>query len=123
MAAETILGTTGTFTVRPEKIRIIATGTGVAEPALATYEQSASGTVRDVVYLGATRATACGLDAGGELVVDSQNIESTSVEVSRRERLGSGCAGEPHTSSPSHRLRDTPASGDSNQLDEQGDNP
>jgi putative spermidine/putrescine transport system ATP-binding protein len=73
-AAQTILGRDGTYTVRPEKIRIAALG---AAPN--PDEQAANGTVRDVQYLGAHTRYRVTLDAGGELVVDSQNLSSDPV--------------------------------------------
>ena len=70
------------FTVRPEKIRLLEEG---EEPqAGATVE---SGRIRDVVYVGAITRYGVELDAGGELTVVSQNLETGSTEV--RERQGS----------------------------------
>jgi putative spermidine/putrescine transport system ATP-binding protein len=68
------------FTVRPEKIRLLAEG---AEP-----ERGASvedGRIRDVVYVGAVTRYHVELDAGGELVVVSQNLETGSAEVLERQ--------------------------------------
>ena len=70
------------FTVRPEKIRLLDEGD---EPAPgATVE---AGRIRDVVYVGAITRYGVELDAGGELTVVSQNLETGSTEV--RERQGS----------------------------------
>ena len=44
-------------------------------------ELSASGTVRDVIYLGADTRYIVALDAGGELVVTEQNLDASSVEA------------------------------------------
>jgi putative spermidine/putrescine transport system ATP-binding protein len=74
--AERVIGAGGTFTVRPEKIRI-------EEPAatLAEHEQSALGRVREVVYLGSDTRYIVALDAGGELVVTQQNLQTSSMEA------------------------------------------
>ncbi|MDQ2941514.1 MAG: ABC transporter ATP-binding protein [Chloroflexota bacterium] len=75
-AARTIGGAEGTYTVRPEKIRFAAEGEQTAGDEL-----SASGTVRDVVYLGADTRYIVALDAGGELVVTQQNLDASSLEA------------------------------------------
>ena len=74
--AEQILGRPGTFTVRPEKIRM-------AEPDAATApdETSATGRIRDVVYLGPDTRFVVALDAGADLVVTQQNLATTSTEA------------------------------------------
>jgi putative spermidine/putrescine transport system ATP-binding protein len=75
VAAE-ILGEVGTFTIRPEKIRL-------ADPDVAVDadESSASGTIREVVYLGPDTRYMVALDAGGELVVTLQNLATSSTEA------------------------------------------
>ncbi|HEX5590328.1 MAG TPA: ABC transporter ATP-binding protein [Candidatus Limnocylindrales bacterium] len=75
-SALAIVGRDGTFTVRPEKIHI-------AEPDAAPGpdEASASGTIRDVVYLGPDTRYIVALDAGGELVVTQQNLQTSSMEA------------------------------------------
>jgi putative spermidine/putrescine transport system ATP-binding protein len=75
-AARAILGTDGTFTVRPEKIHLGAPG----DPTAAD-EASATGTIRDVVYLGPDTRYVVSLDAGGELVVTQQNLATSSMEA------------------------------------------
>ncbi|MBI2762296.1 MAG: ABC transporter ATP-binding protein [Chloroflexi bacterium] len=72
----TVLGTGGTFTVRPEKIRL-------ADPGFShgPDEASATGTIREVVYLGPDTRYIVALDAGGELVVTQQNLETSSMEA------------------------------------------
>jgi putative spermidine/putrescine transport system ATP-binding protein len=70
-AARAVLGVAGTFTVRPEKIRILP-----ASASIGADEQSTRGTVRDVQYLGAHTRYRVTLDAGGELIVDTQNVAS-----------------------------------------------
>jgi putative spermidine/putrescine transport system ATP-binding protein len=75
-AARTIAGEAGTYTVRPEKIRMTAVDEQTADDEL-----SASGTVRDVIYLGADTRYIVALDAGGELVVTEQNLDASSAEA------------------------------------------
>ncbi len=75
-AAERIVGRPGTFTVRPEKIRLGDPGEPVGED-----ETSATGRVRDVVYLGSDTRYVVALDAGGELVVTQQNLAVSSMEA------------------------------------------
>jgi putative spermidine/putrescine transport system ATP-binding protein len=74
--AEAILGQGGTFTVRPEKIRL-------GEPGDPTGpdEISALGTIRSVVYLGPDTRFVVGLDAGSDLVVTQQNLRTSSVDA------------------------------------------
>jgi len=74
--AQAIVGKTGTFTVRPEKIRL-------AEPAdeVTADESSALGTIRSVVYLGPDTRYIVALDAGSELVVTQQNLRTSSVDA------------------------------------------
>jgi putative spermidine/putrescine transport system ATP-binding protein len=72
------------FTVRPEKIRIVDGDAG----GLRTEE----GVVRDVAYAGMVTRYEIALDAGGQLQVVRQNLESSSAEVlaerGRRVRVG-----------------------------------
>jgi len=75
-AAEHIIGTEGTFTVRPEKIRLAEPNDPVAE-----HEHSALGRVKEVVYLGADTRYIVALDAGGELIVTQQNLQASSMEA------------------------------------------
>jgi putative spermidine/putrescine transport system ATP-binding protein len=74
--AEAVIGERGTFTVRPEKIRL-------AEPADAVGgdETSALGTIRSVVYLGPDTRFVVALDAGDELVVTQQNLRTSSSDA------------------------------------------
>jgi putative spermidine/putrescine transport system ATP-binding protein len=60
------------FTVRPEKIRILDADTTSGEP----------GTIRDAVYVGMVTRYYVELDAGGELQVVEQNLETSSEDVS-----------------------------------------
>ena len=74
--AEAVIGRTGTFTVRPEKIHL-AELDAVVEP----NENSATGRIRDVVYLGSDTRYIVALDAGSDLVVTRQNLATTSTEA------------------------------------------
>src|SRR4030095_16717672 len=60
-----------TFTVRPEKIRVLASDAAEGEP----------GVVRTVVYLGPATRFDVELDQGGELVALQQNLEVSSSDV------------------------------------------
>ncbi len=74
--AERVFGTAGTFTVRPEKIRL-------AEPesVVAAGEIGVDGRIREVVYLGSDTRYYVALDAGSELVVTQQNLATSSMEA------------------------------------------
>jgi putative spermidine/putrescine transport system ATP-binding protein len=74
--AERIVGKTGTFTVRPEKIRLAA-----PEDPVADDESTALGRIRNVVYLGPDTRYVVTLDAGAELVVTQQNLTTSSMEA------------------------------------------
>jgi len=60
-----------TITIRPEKIRMSDERAGQGEP----------GAVREVVYVGMVTRFVVDLDAGGELVVVRQNLETSSQEA------------------------------------------
>ncbi len=70
-----------TFTVRPEKIRVLPESAPEGEP----------GVIRAAVYLGPFTKLVVALDRGGELTVVEQNLETSSSDVhemeSRRVRL------------------------------------
>jgi putative spermidine/putrescine transport system ATP-binding protein len=74
--ARTIVGEAGTFTVRPEKIRLAEPGDGVGAD-----ETSALGHIRSVVYLGSDTRFVVALDAGSELVVTQQNLVTSSTDA------------------------------------------
>lgn len=78
--AQAILGRRGTFTIRPEKINLVARETPVGSD-----ETSATGTIRAVVYLGSDTRYTVTLDAGSELVVTQQNLATTSTEALAQE--------------------------------------
>jgi putative spermidine/putrescine transport system ATP-binding protein len=69
------------FTIRPEKIRMVDEAAGDGEP----------GAVREVVYVGMVTRYVVDLDAGGQLVVVRQNLETSSqdalAEQGKRVRL------------------------------------
>jgi len=75
-AAEAIVGRSGIFTVRPEKIRM-------AEPddPVEADETSALGHIRTVVYLGPDTRYLVGLEAGADLLVTQQNLTTSSMEA------------------------------------------
>jgi putative spermidine/putrescine transport system ATP-binding protein len=74
--AERVFGTPGTFTVRPEKIRLAEPGAAVA-----TDEIGVDGRIREVVYLGSETRYHVALEAGSELVVTQQNLTTSSMEA------------------------------------------
>ena len=67
-AAQTLLGQSGTFTVRPEKIQI-------------SQSAGAAGTIKEVEYLGPATRFIVDLDAGVRLVVLKQNSEESASDV------------------------------------------
>ena len=71
-----VTGDAQAFTIRPEKIALREPGSPVGAD-----ECSASGHVREVVYLGAVTRYIVQLDAGGELVVMQQNLTTSSMEA------------------------------------------
>jgi putative spermidine/putrescine transport system ATP-binding protein len=75
-AARQVLGRAGTFTIRPEKIRLANEDAVVADD-----ETSTPGTILDVVYLGPDTRYIVGLAAGARLVVTQQNLATTSTEA------------------------------------------
>ena len=67
-AAQTLLGKSGTFTVRPEKIQI-------------SQSSGAAGTIKEIEYLGPATRFIVDLDAGVRLVVLKQNSEESASDV------------------------------------------
>jgi putative spermidine/putrescine transport system ATP-binding protein len=65
-----------TFTVRPEKIRLLTGDADEGEP----------GTITAAVYLGPVTKFIVALDGGGELTVVQQNLETSSADVHELER-------------------------------------
>jgi putative spermidine/putrescine transport system ATP-binding protein len=70
--AQRLLGRSGSFGIRPEKIRLASAG----QPAPDDHT-SAGGVVREVVYLGAATHAIVDLEGGGTLTVLQQNLESS----------------------------------------------
>jgi putative spermidine/putrescine transport system ATP-binding protein len=64
-----------TFTVRPEKIRVLA----------ADAREGESGVVQTAVYLGPVTRFVVALERGGELSVIQQNLETSSLDVREME--------------------------------------
>ena len=75
-AAVAVIGQRGTFTIRPEKIRVADRDASVEED-----EGSATGVIRSVVYLGSETRYHVGLDAGPGVVVTEQNTQASSMEA------------------------------------------
>ena len=71
-AAQAILGKSGTFTVRPEKILVGKASSGM---------RSAEGLIKEVEYLGPSTRFLVQLDAGVTLMALRQNTSETSLEV------------------------------------------
>jgi putative spermidine/putrescine transport system ATP-binding protein len=63
------------FTIRPEKVRLLDDGEQSGEL------RTERGTVRDVSYAGSVTRYLVALDAGGELLVVRQNLETSSAEA------------------------------------------
>jgi putative spermidine/putrescine transport system ATP-binding protein len=76
-AALAILGRGGVYSVRPEKLRV-DTELGAKLPE---GDNSATGTVAEVVYAGAATRFVVDLDAGGRLVAMQQNLQASSMDV------------------------------------------
>jgi putative spermidine/putrescine transport system ATP-binding protein len=74
--ARKISGSPQTFSIRPEKIRLAEPGAGVEAD-----EYAVDGRVRDVIYLGLYTRYLVELDAGSDLVVVQQNMDTTSMDV------------------------------------------
>ena len=64
------------FTVRPEKIRLLADGDRPADGSVAE-----AGSIREVVYVGMVTRYIVDLERGGALTVVRQNLETTSADV------------------------------------------
>ena len=79
-AARKIVGEDGTFTVRPEKIRL-------ADPtdSPTADETSALGKIAKVIYLGPETRYIVDLDAGAQLVVTEQNLTTSSSDALEQE--------------------------------------
>ncbi len=69
-SAKTLLGREGSFSIRPEKIHL--------DPADTTGLQTASGVIREVIYLGATNHYVVDLTTNATLTVARQNLHGAS---------------------------------------------
>ena len=69
-------GNVAAFTIRPEKIEMTEPDKNVGQD-----DCTATGAVREVVYLGAITRYIVDLDGGGELVVMQQNLATSSMEA------------------------------------------
>jgi putative spermidine/putrescine transport system ATP-binding protein len=74
--ASRITGSDQAFTIRPEKIAIVP-----LDAEIEGSQCTATGRVREVVYLGAVTRYIVELDDGGELVVMQQNLTTSSMEA------------------------------------------
>ncbi|MCJ7672246.1 MAG: ABC transporter ATP-binding protein, partial [Acidimicrobiia bacterium] len=74
--ATTLLGDPAPVTIRPEKIRL-----GDAGETPGDGEIAATGTIRDVLYLGSDTRYRVTVAAGAELIVDRQNLTVTSSDA------------------------------------------
>jgi putative spermidine/putrescine transport system ATP-binding protein len=78
-AARAVLGEEGTFSIRPEKVRLADAATTPSSD-----EGHADGVVREVVYVGSATRFVVDLDAGGELVALQQNSQTYTGDVTGR---------------------------------------
>jgi putative spermidine/putrescine transport system ATP-binding protein len=75
-SATVVTGSPEAFTIRPEKIRMAR-----PDESPGPDQVSTTGTVREVVYLGAHTRYIVSLSGGGELVVVEQNLSTSSMEA------------------------------------------
>jgi putative spermidine/putrescine transport system ATP-binding protein len=75
-AAAAVTGDPQPITIRPEKIAMVE-----LDATAGSDDCTATGHVREVVYLGAITRYRVELDAGGELVVMQQNLSTSSMEA------------------------------------------
>ncbi|HUR16736.1 MAG TPA: ABC transporter ATP-binding protein [Candidatus Limnocylindrales bacterium] len=83
-AARSVIGEQGTFTVRPEKIRV-ADADADADATADDSDCSALGHIKKVVYLGPDTRFYVELDAGPTLVVEQQNLSTSSSDALAQE--------------------------------------
>jgi putative spermidine/putrescine transport system ATP-binding protein len=74
--AQALTGAPETFSIRPEKIRIIA-----PDAAVPAEMCSVIGRIRDVVYLGVHTRYLVELAGGSDLTVVAQNLDTTSIDA------------------------------------------
>jgi putative spermidine/putrescine transport system ATP-binding protein len=75
--AAAVIGAAGTYTVRPEKIRMLPASAG---PSAEAGGCTTTGVVREVVYLGSATQSVVDLDAGGTLLVLEQNTQDSAED-------------------------------------------
>ncbi len=75
-AARALTGVEHAFTIRPEKIAIVG-----SDDEVSADDCTATGTVREVVYLGAVTRYIVDLEVGGSLVVMQQNLTTSSMQA------------------------------------------
>jgi putative spermidine/putrescine transport system ATP-binding protein len=73
-AAKNVFGEAGTFSVRPEKIRVAA-----VDEQPGADESSSLGVISKVIYLGPETRLIVDLDGGGQLAVMQQNLNTESA--------------------------------------------
>src|SRR3954454_3429463 len=76
-AAVALVGREGTFSIRPEKIRLHTDLASPADPDLT----SATGRIAEVIYAGALTRFVVDLDIGARLVAVQQNLDTSSMDV------------------------------------------
>lgn len=74
--AQRVLGSDGTYALRPEKVHIAEVDTPVSDGRCCV-----TGIIRDVIYLGINTRYVVDLDMGGEMIVVEQNLRVNSVDV------------------------------------------
>jgi putative spermidine/putrescine transport system ATP-binding protein len=74
--AQAVLGRSGTYTIRPEKIHLQE-----RERPVGPDETGAVGVVQDVIYVGPDTRYVVTLEAGARLVVTQQNLATSSTEA------------------------------------------
>ncbi|MBO3745384.1 ABC transporter ATP-binding protein [Streptosporangiaceae bacterium NEAU-GS5] len=75
-ASTAVIGREGTFSIRPEKLRLLGEAEEVPDD-----QHSATGTVSEVVYAGPATRFVVDLDAGGRLIALQQNQQTSSMDV------------------------------------------
>jgi putative spermidine/putrescine transport system ATP-binding protein len=74
--AQAVLGRSGTYTIRPEKIHLQE-----RERPVGPDETGAVGIVQDVIYVGPDTRYVVALEAGARLIVTQQNLATSSTEA------------------------------------------
>jgi putative spermidine/putrescine transport system ATP-binding protein len=82
-SAQQIVGAPGTYSIRPEKIRVLKESAESADAVEADGPEysTAAGKVAEVVYLGDATRFLVDLDAGGRLTALQQNLDTSSEDV------------------------------------------